>query len=164
MKQESVLLFASHSSQAESHDIKMDIIYQVVNKGASLGYNISVLQQRSYGDRGAATSRAVILSVGGESTFGFSWWTSLGRYIIGTVQEIRLPDSDSVCRCRQRGHSFLWLKSAEECCLQNSLFLLSVSIKKNDLEYSYLKANSGGKNHLSSKLKICQEVSQTLVV
>lgn len=50
------LLFVSPTSHALSYGIKTNIIYQVLTKGGSLGHNITVLQQRACGDRGAAIS------------------------------------------------------------------------------------------------------------
>ena len=73
----------------------MDIIYQIMNRDASLGYNITVLQHRSYGNRGAATSWAMVFYLGGESTFGFLGGPPLGNIVVGQCRRSRLSDRDS---------------------------------------------------------------------
>lgn len=99
-----------------------------MNQGGFLGYNIDcckVLQQRSDGDRGAATIWTMVFYLGGESTFGFLWWPSLGQHIIRSVWESNLPDSDCVPQVGETFSALPEIKQYKNAGYKTLFFLLS---------------------------------------
>lgn len=125
--------------------------FQVMNKDDSSGYNVVILPQRAYGDTEAGPWWAAAFCLGVGPTFAFPRWTSFGQYIIRTGQELKLPWQWFGTKTGKPFFPLPEINSSRVLVAELTFPTFSVSVKKNDLEYACLKANSERENHFFVK-------------